>query len=246
MLKQLFDSTGYSILLLLRSIVLSRLAFRRAGEVINQMFIVLCFSMPLIFVTGFFSGLIMSYQIGGELDRFGEERIIGFAVPAALLREIGPVFCAMGVAGLVGSKYSAEIATMKISEEIDALKVMSIDPVYFVVMPRFVALVLCMPVLALFTSFVGIVGGGLISNLTFGVSIGEYLYNAQSMMRLGDIYIGLLKAFVFGIIVSAVSCSQGLRASHGPEGVGRSVLGAVVGSFIFIIFFDYVITWIFY
>lgn len=245
-MRDLFDSTGFALIVFFKSVTCSRFALRKSKEIIDQLFIAIYASLPLVFITGLFSGLIMAFQIGNVVGPFGQAHIIGSAVPPAILREIGPVFCAIATAGLIGSKYAAEIATMKFSEEIDAIKVMGIDHIYLIVMPRFVALAIAMPILAIFTCFVGIVGGAIVTVYTYDIGFAQYIQSAQDMLKFQDLYVGLIKSFAFGVIVSVITCSQGLKCGYGPEGVGRSVLGGVVGSFVFIIIFDYLITWMFY
>jgi len=200
----------------------------------------------VVFVIALFAGMILSLQSGIQLQRFSQEAALGYLVSAAMCREMGPVFTAIALTGLVGSTYAAEIGTMKVSEEIDALEVNSIDPVYFLVMPRLLALSAAGVVLTIYADAMGIGGGMLVAKATFNVDPGVFLKNARDALDVKDIYGGLLKALVFGATIATVSCSQGLRAEHGASGVGRATLRSVVIGFLFILVFNYFLTWILY
>jgi phospholipid/cholesterol/gamma-HCH transport system permease protein len=199
-----------------------------------------------VLIIAFFTGMIVSMQTGIQLQKFGQEGTLGFIVSAAMVREMGPVFTAISLAGLVGSTYAAEIGTMKVSEEIDALEVMSIDPVYFLVLPRLLALAIAAVVLTVYADVIGILGGALIAKANFNVAPTIFLKNAQDTLDLKDIYGGLFKSLVFGVTIATVACSQGLRTGHGAEGVGKSTLRSVVIGFIFLLVFDYFLTWMLY
>ncbi len=245
-----FDDTcagaGYTLDLLFRATLrLSRVGRKRA-DLFRQMGLCTLGSMPVVFIIALFTGMIVSLQTGIQLQRYGQESLIGYIVSAGMCREMGPVFTAISLAGLVGSTYAAQLGTMKVSEEVDALEVMSIDPVYFLVMPRVLALAVASVILTVYADAIGILGGTLVAKSFFNVDIGLFLKNARDAIELKDIYGGLLKALVFGTMIAAVACSQGLRAEHGAEGVGRATLRTVVISFIFILLFDYFLTWMLY
>ncbi|HYE98576.1 MAG TPA: ABC transporter permease [Planctomycetota bacterium] len=235
---------GHAIDLAFRAALRLRLIGRKRREVMRQLVHVCLGSMPVVFITALFTGMIVSLQTGDTLQDFGQESSLGYIVTVGMCREMGPVFTALALAGLVGSTYAAEIGTMKVSEEIDALEVMSIDPVYYLVMPRIVALAISGVVLTVYADAIGIIGGALVAQARFGVDIGLFLKNGRDAVELADIYGGLLKALVFGITTAAVACSQGLRAGNGPAGVGQATLRAVVVSFIFVLAFDYILSWL--
>jgi phospholipid/cholesterol/gamma-HCH transport system permease protein len=238
--------TGFTLSLLLQAAIHSRGALRRRREIVAQLFMAILGSMPLIIITALFTGMIIALQTGLELARYGQEDAIGYVVPTTMARGMGPVFTAIAVTGLIGSTIAAEIGTMKVSEEIDALEVMSINPVYFLVMPRVVALAIALPILTIYTDFIGTLGGAFVANGKFGVAFGTYFDNAEDILKLKDIYGGLIKAFCFGLLISGVACSQGIRAEQGAEGVGRATLRTVVISFLFILVFEYILTWVIY
>jgi phospholipid/cholesterol/gamma-HCH transport system permease protein len=238
--------SGFTLSLLFQSALYSRSALQRRREIMAQLFVAIIGSMPLIIITATFIGAIIAMQTGIELAKYGQQSALGYVVPTTIARGMGPVFTAIAVTALIGSTIAAEIGTMKVSEEIDALEVMSIDPVYFLVMPRVVALALALPVLTIYTDFIGTLGGAAVAQAKYGVPLATYFDNARSILKLKDIYGGLVKAFCFGLLISSIACSQGIQASQGAEGVGKATLRAVVTSFLFILVFEYILTWVIY
>ncbi len=240
------DGVGYTLDLFLRATAGARLLPRKRRETLQQLFICSFGSLPVVFIIAVFAGMILSLQSGIQLQRFGQEAALGYLVSAAMCREMGPVFTAIALSGLVGSTYAAEIGTMKVSEEIDALEVNSIDPVYFLVMPRLLALSAAAVVLTVYADAIGIAGGMMVAKATFNVDPGIFLKNARDALDVKDIYGGLLKALAFGATIATVACSQGLRAEHGAAGVGRATLRSVVIGFLYILVFNYFLTWFLY
>lgn len=234
---------GHVIGLILRSFAQTARIGRKAGETLRQLSRCFLGSMPVVFVTSLFTGMIVSLQTGDVLRDYGQESTLGYIVAVGMCREMGPVFTALALAGLVGSTYAAEIGTMKVSEEIDALEVMSIDPVYYLVMPRILALGLAGVLLTVYADAIGIAGGALVAKARFNVDIERFFQNGIDALKVKDVYGGLFKALVFNLTTAAVACSQGLRAGNGPEGVGRATLRAVVVSFILVLAFDYILSW---
>jgi phospholipid/cholesterol/gamma-HCH transport system permease protein len=237
---------GYTLGLLLRATSQLVLLGRKKREALEQLILCTVGSAGVVFITSLFTGMIVSLQTGNVLRDYGQEASLGTVVAVGMCREMGPVFTCLSLAGLVGSTYAAEIGTMKVSEEVDALEVMSIDPVYYLVMPRLLALALSSVVLTIYADVIGIVGGALVARASFGVDLELFFRNGREATKLKDIYGGLLKSFLFGITIATVACGQGLRAEQGPAGVGRATLRAVVISFIFILVFDYLLTWMLY
>jgi phospholipid/cholesterol/gamma-HCH transport system permease protein len=227
------------------TIAVSRIG-KKFGEITNQTFKATFGTLPITFLVGLFSGMVLALQTGLELARYGQESSIGYLVSAAMCREMGPIMTGIACAGLMGSTYAAEIGTMRVNEEIDALEVMSIDPVYFLVMPRLIALTLSILVLTVFTDTIGIIGGALVGKTQLNVATDVYFQNAFDVLKLKDIYGGLLKSFVFGLIIATTACSQGLRAENGAEGVGNATLKTVVLSFVMILMFNYFLSWSLY
>lgn len=237
---------GFTLSLIVQATWYMHAVPKRVREIRDQMFIAMFGSLPLVLTTALFIGAIIAMQTGLELARFGQESLLGTVVSLTLTRGMGPLFTAIAVSGLIGSTIAAQIGTMKVSEEIDALEVMSINPVYYLVMPRLLALALAVPILTIYTDAVGILGGALVAKGRFRVDVILYLKNAKEALELKDIYGGLIKALVYGITIGSIACSQGIRAEHGAEGVGRATLRTVVISFIFLLIFDYLLTWMIY
>jgi phospholipid/cholesterol/gamma-HCH transport system permease protein len=236
------DTAGRSCILLVRAVVEFPRGFGKLGEILRQVFICGVISLPVVTITAFFSGAVISAQVGSEMGRrMGTSDFLGSIVGAAVVREMGPVFAAVVVAGLVGGSMASVIGTMKVSEEIDALEVMGIDPVRYLVMPRLIAMIIAVPILTIYADAVGIVGGAVVAKYQIGSSFHIFFQSAANLLGVKDILIGLFKALVFGIIVTVVACDQGLNASGGAEGVGKATMRSVVYSFLLVLVANYLI-----
>jgi phospholipid/cholesterol/gamma-HCH transport system permease protein len=240
------EGAGFTLNLLLRTITRTPLIRRKKDQFGEMLALCTLGSMTVVLIIALFTGMIVALQTGNQLRDFGQQNLLGYIIAVGMCREMGPVFTALALAGLVGSTYAAQLGTMKVSEEIDALEAMSIDPVYFLVMPRIIALAAASVVLTVYADIIGIAGGMLVAKAHFGVGTDMFMKNAQDALKLRDIFGGLLKAFVFGTTIATVACSQGLRARHGAAGVGFATLRAVVVGFIFILVFDYFLSWMLY
>jgi phospholipid/cholesterol/gamma-HCH transport system permease protein len=203
-------------------------------------------SLPLVALTTLFSGMVLALQSAYQLKLFSGEQFVSDLVALSTTREIGPVFTAMMVAGRVGASMAAEIGTMKVTEQIDALKSLATNPVHYLVVPRFLATVSMLVVLTLYSDLIGIVGGYIVAVFKLGVSSYIYINRTITVLVLKDVLTGLIKAFCFGILISVVSCYYGFKARGGSEGVGQATTMAVVVSFILIIVFDTFFTALFY
>lgn len=207
-------------------------------------------SFFVVSIVAVFTGMIMALNAGLGLKDFGAEGQIGYLLTITLTREMSPFMTALILAASVGSALAAEIGTMKVSEEIDALEVMSIDPVRYLVFPRVFGFSSVVPILCVYSSILGVLGGAVVGQFQLGVNYKVYfndvINRVSTIPGLKDLWVGLFKGYVFGIIVSVVSCSHGLRASNGAIGVGRATRQSVVTSFLLVIFFGYVLTAIFY
>jgi len=239
---------GRAILMIVEAVFFSRQMFsaRSRREVLVQLYVTGIKSLGVITVVALFTGMILALQTGLELRRFGQEVNIGTAVTVVLLREMGPFMTGLIIAASVGSAIAAQLGTMVVSEEIAALEVMSINPVRFVVMPRLVALAIMMPVLTVYTNIIGIVGGAIVGDTQLGVSFAAYFDNATRYSENKDLYVGLFKSFLFGLIIAAVACHQGFSATEGAVGVGRATRRTVIISFLTILVVGYMITRLFY
>ncbi len=243
-----FQQVGQAILLNSRALFMTPLMFRKRmrTEVAYQLFYTGIKSLPVLSVVAFFVGMIFAVQTGIELARFGQEVNVGGAVTVVMLREMGPFMTGLIIVASVGSSIGAQLGTMKVSEEISALEIMSIDPVRFLVMPRLVALMVMMPFLTLYTDVLSIFGGGVIATVQLGVEPAAYLDNALLYAENKDLYTGLFKALVFGFVINMVACHQGLTTKGGAVGVGKSTRSTVVISFLVILITGFILTKFFY
>jgi phospholipid/cholesterol/gamma-HCH transport system permease protein len=208
-------------------------------------------SIPIVLLTGFFTGMVLALQSAMELTRFGAEVYIGNLVAASMVRELGPVLCALMVAGRAASGIAAELGSMRVTEQIDALQSFGTDPIKKLAVPRILAGLLMLPLLTIITDIVGILGGMVISVFRLGITVDAYLQGvlntlAQSGFLFGvfpkDFFTGLLKPFVFGGIITLTSCYYGLNAKGGTEGVGAAATSAVVTCSVLILAVDYFLT----
>jgi phospholipid/cholesterol/gamma-HCH transport system permease protein len=253
-LSDAITGAGYTCELLARTFGTLHRFFRRIRSITDQFYLCGVKPLPVVMIVAVFTGILLAYQTGLELDRFGQREKIADIIGIVLCREMGPFITALILTASVGAAMAAELGTMTVSEEIDAMECMSIDPVDFLVMPRLVALALMCPLLTFVTDIVGIVGGGFISQSQLQIPWHLYLRAVQeSLTRPFDsvplpkeIFVGLAKAFVYGVTIAIVGCSYGLRTTNGALGVGRQTRGAVVTCFMLVIIFGYFMTWAFY
>ncbi|MEW5694177.1 MAG: ABC transporter permease [Candidatus Hydrogenedentota bacterium] len=240
------QKSGEVIFLFLNTLLQTPFIISKRKIIIKQMVFCGIETIPVAIIVAIFSGMVIALQTGKELMKFQLQSQLGIVVAASMLREMGPVMTAIIVAGRVGAAMAAELGTMKVSEEIDALTVMEINPVRFLVMPRLVALLIMQPVLTIFSDIIGIAGGAVVSKYKIGISYQRFYNGAVDFVDLGDFYTGLVKSIVFAILIVVISCSEGLQAEYGSEGVGKAITRSVVLSFLFILIFDYFITYFFF
>lgn len=224
----------------------SAMSKRSRHEVLYQLYVTGIRSLGVISVVAAFTGMILALQTGLELRRFGLQVNIGTAVTVTMLREMGPFMCALIIAASVGSAIAAQVGTMVVSEEVSALEIMSINPVRFLVMPRLLALAVMMPVLTIYTNILGIVGGAVVGSTQLEVTFQAYFDNAQLFADNKDLYVGLLKAFVFGVVIATTACHQGFSATEGAVGVGQATRRTVIISFLTVLVLGYMLTRVFY
>jgi phospholipid/cholesterol/gamma-HCH transport system permease protein len=209
-------------------------------------------TLGVTMIVAAFAGAILAMQTGIELRRFGDTAVLGTITALSMCREMGPFITGVILAATVGSSIAAEIGTMTVSDEVAALEVMSIDPVDYLVLPRVVALAVMCPILTVLSNLIGIYGGSVIAEHNLGVTPQLYWMSAKEaltssgMLLPKEVYVGLLKALVFGIAIATVSCAAGLRAAGGALGVGLAVQAAVRNSVILIIVLGFIVTWFFY
>lgn len=216
-----------------------------AREVIVQVNRIGVESLPIVLVTGLFSGMVVAYQTAKQLADLGAQSLVGGLVGLSLAREAAPVFTAITAAGRVGAGMAAEIGTMAVTEQLDALRVLATDPVRYLVLPRLLAAAVALPVLTIFANVIGGIGGFAVATLA-GVSSGEYLASMQRFLWPYDLVAGLVKALGFGLIIAAAGCYRGLTATGGADGVGRATTGAVVSAIVLILVANYLLDLLFF
>ncbi len=203
-------------------------------------------SLPIIILTASFMGIIMSYQLIQELRSFGAETYVGGIVGIAILRELGPVFAALILAGRLSSGIAAEIGSMRISEQIDALEMMAVNPQNYLVAPRFIAAGLMIPLLTVITDVIAIAGAYLVAAKILHIPLMKYIDNVSYYVESIDVISGLFKSFVFSQIIALVGAYFGFFTKGGAEGVGKSTTNAVVYASILILLADYFLTSLFF
>lgn len=218
----------------------------RLGRAIHQAIMVGVTALPVLSLITFFVGLILALQGAYELRKFGAIQFVASAVAITMTRELGPLMTAIVVIGRSGSAFAAEIGTMKVTEEIDALTTMALNPVQFLVTPKFLAMMIMMPCLTTWADFMGVLGGSLFGVSSAGFTLGSYMRATLDALLLRDVLTGLLKSIMFGMVITAVGCYEGFRTGGGAEEVGRSTTAAVVMSIFLVIAVDLVFTAIFY
>lgn len=203
-------------------------------------------SLPVVMLTALFTGMVLALQSYVAFHRFGAESMVAVVVSLSMVRELGPVLVGIMVAGRVGASFAAELGTMRVSEQIDALWTLSTDPVRYLIMPRLVAAVLMLPLLVILADVIGVAGGYFISVVLLDQNPTVYLDKTTLYMEQHDFYSGLIKAGFFGGIIGIVGCSEGFYCAGGAQGVGQATTRAVVIACMSILVGDYILTaWMF-
>ena len=236
------DEAGAGLLLLIKIL---RGLFKRPFPLrltIEQMEEVGVRSLPVVAITAIFTGAVLALQTYSGFKRFGAEGMVGTVVALSMTRELGPVLASIMVAGRVGSSMAAELGTMKVTEQIDALISMATDPVHYLVLPRFIAAFIMLPFLVVFADLLGIIGGYIVAVNILGASSTTYINRTLQYLEFADVSVGIVKAAVFGMIIALVGCHMGFDTEGGAEGVGRATTRAVVAASIIILIFNYFLT----
>lgn len=215
-------------------------------NVLKQMMEIGYYSLPVVGLTAIFTGAVLALQSYSGFSRFSAESAIPNVVVLSICRELGPVLAGLMVAGRVGASMAAEIGTMRVTEQIDALTTLSTNPVRYLIVPRLVAAVLTLPCLVLIADIIGVYGGYLVSVHKLGFNAGTYMKNTVDFMEFMDVFSGLVKAAVFGFIIALMGCYNGFNSKGGAQGVGAATTNAVVSSSILILLFNYLITEMFF
>lgn len=208
-------------------------------DILEQMNSIGVNSLSIVFLTTLFTGMVLALQSGVVMARFGAKMYVGTLVSTSMIREMGPVLVALMVAGRVGAGITAEIGSMKVTEQIDALRALGTNPIKKLVATRVVATVIMLPILTVIGDIVGILGGWLISLWSLGITTSIYRHTVLDAVTMDDIFTGVLKPIVFGFIISLVGCYMGLTTSGGTKGVGSSTTRSVVVSSVSILIVDF-------
>ena len=204
------------------------------------------FSLPVVALTAIFSGMVIALQSFTGFSRFNAESAVASIVVLSVVRELGPVLAGLMVAGRVGAAMAAEIGTMRVTDQIDALGTLSTNPMKYLVAPRLLAGTLALPLLVVVADILGVLGGYIIATVKLGLNPVGYLNNTFSFMTTGDVVSGLAKAAVFGFLIALMGCYHGYHSRGGAEGVGTATTSAVVVASILILAGDYVLTELFF
>jgi phospholipid/cholesterol/gamma-HCH transport system permease protein len=243
-LSLIIGHIGGTLLLLGRTLKYLPTLPRQFARFMDQCYVIGYTSLPIVTILSFFIGSVLALQSGYSMDNFGAKQFIGTLVGLTMARELGPVMVAILIAGRVGSAIAAELASMKVYQEIDALVTMNIPPERMLVLPRLAAITVMMPVLAIIANLCGWYGGALVCQYTHSISVDSeaYFTALKAFMKPHDVTDGLIKAEVFGIVIVLVCCYIGLNTRGGPREIGASVTKAVVISLILILVLDYFVT----
>ncbi|MCI0684216.1 MAG: ABC transporter permease [Gemmataceae bacterium] len=209
------------------------------GTLLPSFYLVGVRSVPVIAVTGTFIGMVMAVQMFSQFNIMGLATRLGSMINITVVRELGPVLAATMLAGRVGSAMAAELATMKVTEQLDALACLGAHPIHHLVVPRLLACTLLIPLLTILADFMGIMGGALICTRIYGVEAHFYWQHAQSYVTMWDVSMGLTKSVFFGMAIALISCHRGMNSQAGAEGVGRAATESFVASFIAILVLDF-------
>ena len=243
---ELLDYAGHLSLLLVQAVGGCFIRPFRGKAVLNEVWKIGVQSWFIVALASLFIGMVLAFQSAYQMKRLAAEIYIASLVSLSVVREIGPVMTALIVAGRVGSSIAAELGTMKVTEQIDALMTLATDPVRYLVVPRLLAIVVALPILTLWSNALGILGGFMIGTLKLGILPSLYWKMTTLPLVFKDLASGLLKSVVFALVICIVSCFEGFRTEGGAEGVGRSTTVAVVSSFLLIIAMDCLVTAMFY
>jgi len=242
MAQSFINVSGQMVIMLAQSAYYLFIPPYKLRNIFKQMEFVGVKSLFVVILTGAFTGMVLAMQSYNALKRFGAESLVGPTVALSMARELGPVLTALMVTGRAGSAMATELGTMRVTEQIDAMFTMGVNPVRHLVVPRIVAGLTMLPLLAVVTDFVGVVGGYLIGVKLLGINPGVYIGRTVDFVNVDDIMYGLTKSFFFGIIITLVASFQGFNTTGGAEGVGRAATNAVVLSCVLILISDYMLT----
>jgi phospholipid/cholesterol/gamma-HCH transport system permease protein len=240
----MFQNIGEMVVLFWRTLLSLPLAWRQRQKVFEQFFEIGNASLLMVCILSFFIGGVIALQTGPVLVERGLASAVGSVVGVSICKELAPVMMSILIAGRIGSAMAAEIGSMRVYQEIDALRTMNINPIHYLVLPRLSAIAVALPLLVIFAVLVGWLGGAFVcfANDRIEMSFAAFYSALRDVVQIKDVANGVFKSFVFALIIAVVSCHQGLVTRGGPRGIGRSVTKAVVNSIVLIVISDYVLT----
>ena len=199
-------------------------------------------SLTVVLLTGFFTGAVLALQSGQTLDQFGARPVVGRLVSASMVKELGPVLTGLMLTGRIGSGIAAELGSMMVTDQINALRALGTDPIRKLVVPRMLAGIFMAPVLTVISDFVGIFGGWIVARYQLQVASGLYWSSVTESLYMQDVWMGLLKPFILGFVIVSIACHVGLQTSGGTQGVGKATTNAVVAGSVAVIAVDFFVT----
>src|SRR5437899_552575 len=240
----MFQNIGEMLVLFWQTLVALPLTWRQRQKVFDQFFEIGNASLLMVCILSFFIGGVIALQTGPLLVERSLANAVGGVVGISICKALAPVMMAILIAGRIGSAMAAEIGSMRVYQEIDALRTMNISPIHYLVLPRLAAIAVALPLLVVFAILVGWLGGAFVCGINdrIAISFAAFFTNLSEVVEVKDVVNGVFKSFVFSLIIGVVSCHQGLITRGGPRGIGRSVTKAVVNSIILIVTFDYILT----
>jgi len=240
----MFQNIGEMAVLFWQTLMSLPLVFRQRKKVLEQFFEIGNASLLMVCILSFFIGGVITLNTGPILVERGLANAVGGLVGIAICKELAPVIMSILIAGRIGSAMAAEIGSMQVYQEIDALRTMNINPIHYLVLPRLVGVALALPLLVIFAILVGWLGGAFISvaNKRIDIPFMTFFSTLRDVVEVKDVANGVFKSFTFALIIGVVSCHQGLITRGGPRGIGRSVTKAVVNSIVLIVIMDYILT----
>jgi phospholipid/cholesterol/gamma-HCH transport system permease protein len=240
----MFQNIGEMIVLFWRTLMALPVTWRQRQKVFDQFFEIGNASLLMVCLLSFFIGGVIALQTGPVLVERGLANAVGGLVGISMCKELAPVMMSILIAGRIGSAMAAEIGSMRVYQEIDALRTMNINPIHYLVLPRLLAIAVALPLLVVFAILVGWLGGALVSsaNNRIDISFQAFFMNLRDVVDIPDVVNGLFKSFCFAVVIGVVSCHQGLVTIGGPRGIGRSVTKAVVNSIVLVVLLDYILT----
>jgi phospholipid/cholesterol/gamma-HCH transport system permease protein len=240
----MFENIGEMVVLFWRTLMALPIAWHQREKVFDQFFEIGNASLLMVCILSFFTGGVIALQTGPVLVERGLASAVGGLVGIATCKELAPVMMSILIAGRIGSAMAAEIGSMRVYQEIDALRTMNINPIYYLVLPRIVAIAVALPLLVTFAILVSWLGGAMVctANNRIDISVPAFFMNLRDVVDIPDVLNGVFKSFCFALVIGVVSCHQGLVTIGGPRGIGRSVTKAVVNSIVMIVLLDYILT----